>query len=45
VGKRSLVVLGEYDGVITVEATTRELGRCGWAGRIEVVKDVGHLVV
>ena len=45
VGKKSLVVLGEHDRVFPVERMRREFDDCGWIGRLEVMKDVGPLVV
>jgi len=44
-GKKKLVVLGEYDEVFGGERTKKELELCGWKGDIVEVKDVGHLIV
>ena len=44
-GMKSFVILGEHDGIFTVDRMRKELDGCGWVGGVEVVKDVGHLVV
>lgn len=45
VGRRALVVLGEFDEVFGGERFQKELQAVNWVGDVVVMEDVGHSIV